>query len=60
MEPSIFKFLKNDSTVFERQPLEKISKLRKLGAYKHHRNWQCMDTVRDKKLIEDLVKKKIF
>ena len=60
MEPNIFNFLKNDSTVFERQPLEKISKLRKLGAYKHHRNWQCMDTVRDKKLIEDLVKKKIF
>ena len=60
MEPDVFKFLKNDGTVFERQPLEKISKLRKLGAYKHHKNWQCMDTVRDKKLIEDLVKKKIF
>ena len=60
MEPTIFKFLKTDSTILERQPLEKISKLKKLGAYKHHKNWQCMDTIRDKQLLEDLVKKKIF
>ena len=60
MSPKIFKFLKNDSTVLERQPLEKISKLKKLGAYKHFKNWQCMDTVRDKQLLEELVKKKIF
>lgn len=60
MSPEIFKFLKNDSTVLERQPLEKISKLKKLGAYKHFKNWQCMDTVRDKQLLEELVKKKIF
>ena len=60
MEPTVFKFLKTDSTILERQPLEKISKLKKLGAYKHHKNWQCMDTIRDKQLLEDLVKKKIF
>ena len=60
MEPAVFKFLKTDSTILERQPLEKISKLKKLGAYKHYNNWQCMDTIRDKKLLEDLVKKKIF
>ena len=60
MSPEIFKFLKNDNTVLERQPLEKISKLKKLGAYKHFKNWQCMDTVRDKQLLEELVKKKIF
>ena len=52
MEPTVFKFLKTDSTILERQPLEKISKLKKLGAYKHHKNWQCMDTIRDKKLLE--------
>ena len=57
MEPTVFKFLKTDSTILERQPLEKISKLKKLGAYKHHKNWQCMDTIRDKQLLEDLVKK---
>ncbi len=60
MEPTVFKFLKTDSTILERQPLERISKLKKLGAYKHYKNWQCMDTIRDKKLLEDLVKKNIF
>ncbi len=60
MEPKIFKYLKDDSTVLERQPLEKISKLKKLGAFKHYKNWQCMDTIRDKKLLENLIKKKIF
>ena len=59
-EPEIFKFLKNDKTILERQPLEDISKLKKLGAYKHLKNWQCMDTIRDKQLLENLVKKKIF
>ena len=60
MEPKIFKFLKNDLTVLERSPLEKISKLKKLGAYKHFKNWQCMDTIRDKTILEELIKKKIF
>lgn len=59
-EPKIFKYLKNDKTILERQPLESISKVKKLGAYKHFKNWQCMDTIRDKQLLEDLVKKKIF
>ena len=60
MEPIIFKYIKNDKTILERYPLEKISKLKKLGAFKHHNNWQCMDTIRDKTLLEQLVKKKFF
>lgn len=60
MEPEIFNYLKNDDTVLERSPLEKICKLRKLGAYKHNGFWQCMDTVRDKKILENLIKKRIF
>ena len=60
MEPIIFKYLKDDKTILERYPLEKISKLKKLGAFKHYDNWQCMDTIRDKILLEELVKKNIF
>ncbi len=60
MEPKIFRFLKNDNTVLERAPLEKISKLKKLGAFKHFKNWQCMDTIRDKTVLEELLKKRIF
>jgi glucose-1-phosphate cytidylyltransferase len=58
MEPEIINFLKDDKTVLEQGPLEKICKLKKLGAFKHHGFWQCMDTVRDKKLLEEAVKKK--
>ncbi len=60
MEPEIFKFLKNDFSVLERSPLEKICQLNKLGAYKHKSYWQCMDTIRDKEKLEELVRKKIF
>tara|TARA_E500000178_G_C17001813_1_gene746068 strand:+ start:230 stop:913 length:684 start_codon:yes stop_codon:yes gene_type:complete len=60
MEPKIFKFLKDDQTILERSPLEKICKLKKLGAYRHYKNWQCMDTIRDKELLEKLVAKKIL
>ena len=41
----------------EREPLERISKKNKLGAYKHNGFWQCMDTLRDKKILEKKVNK---
>ncbi len=60
MEPAIFKFIKNDQTILERYPLEKICNTKKLGAYKHYGLWQCMDTIRDKKILENLVKKNLL
>ena len=60
IEPSIFKFIKNDQTIFERYPLEKICEKNKLGAFKHHGYWQCMDTIRDKQILEILVKKNLL
>ena len=56
MEPKIFDFIKNDQTVLERQPLEKVCKKNKLGAFKHFSFWQCMDTIRDKRLLEEKLK----
>lgn len=58
MEPKIFKFIKDSKTIFEREPLEKLCKINKLGAYKHEGIWQCMDTLRDKESLENLVKEK--
>ena len=60
MEPEIFKFIKNDHTILERYPLEIICKRKKLGAYKHYGHWQCMDTIRDKQILENLVKKNLL
>ena len=55
VDPKIFNFLLNDKTILEREPLEKVCKLNKLGAYKHNDFWQCMDTLRDKKNLEELL-----
>ena len=57
MEPKIFNYLKNDNTILEGMPLENICKKNKLGAYKHNGFWQCMDTKRDKEILEKIVKK---
>tara|TARA_Y200000002_G_C22506861_1_gene589605 strand:- start:162 stop:842 length:681 start_codon:yes stop_codon:yes gene_type:complete len=57
MEPKIFKFLKNDKTFLEREPLEKISKKNELVAFKHYKFWQCVDTKRDKEILEKILKK---
>lgn len=55
MEPAIFDYLEGDSTVLERAPLETLAKENKLQAYKHDGFWQCMDTLRDKNLLEKLL-----
>ena len=60
MEPKIFNFIRDDKTFLEREPLEIISKKNKLGAFKHHGFWQCMDTIRDKEILELAIKKKIY
>ena len=56
-EPSIFKYIKADNTFLEKEPLQKISKNKQLYAYKHYGYWQCMDTLRDKIIIEKSYKK---
>ena len=57
IEPEIFKYIKNDKTYLERKPLEKLAKSGKLTAFKHYGFWQCMDTLRDKVILENKLKK---
>lgn len=47
-------YIKDDSTIWEKEPLEKLSKEKKLAAYVHNGFWQPMDTLRDKKYLEKL------
>ena len=54
----IFGFIKGDKTYLEREPLQKIGKKGELYAYKHDGFWQCMDTVRDKEILEENLKRK--
>jgi glucose-1-phosphate cytidylyltransferase len=54
LEPQIFDYIDGDSTVWERDPLERLAKDRQLMAYRHSSFWQCMDTLREKHLLESL------
>jgi glucose-1-phosphate cytidylyltransferase len=53
-EPGIFDYLSGDDTVLEGSPLENLAKDGQLMAFKHEGFWQCMDTIRDRHLLEDL------
>ena len=58
MEPKIFKYLKNDQTILEGSPLEKLAKSNQLMAYLHGDFWYCMDTPRDKDNLDLIWSKK--
>ena len=53
-EPNIFKYIKDESTVFERGPLEQLAKEGSLISRKHNGYWACMDTLRDKTALSEL------
>ena len=57
IEPKFFDFIDGDHILLEREPLEKVTKLGELMAYKHNSFWHCMDTKRDHDLLEDLWEK---
>ncbi|MDH3601281.1 MAG: glucose-1-phosphate cytidylyltransferase [Candidatus Tectomicrobia bacterium] len=54
IEPGIFDYIEGDATQWEREPLEKLARDGQLMAYRHDGFWQCMDTLRDKRLLESL------
>lgn len=53
-QPEVFDFIEGDSTVFEKIPVETIAKQHQLMSFKHDSFWQCMDTMREKDLLENL------
>jgi len=53
-EPGVFKYLDGDNTGLEGDVLEQLAVDGQLAAYRHDRFWQCMDTLRDKRLLESL------
>ncbi len=52
LNPEIFDYIENDSTIFEREPLERLSDEGRLMSYMHRGFWQCMDTKREKDMLE--------
>ena len=61
MDYKFLKYIRNDNTYLEREPFEKLTKKKQLLGFKHHGFWQCMDTLRDKEILEKKIKeRKIF
>ena len=56
IEPEFIDLIENDQTVLEKEPLEQVAKLGELMAFLHDGFWQCMDTKRDRDLLEELWK----
>ncbi len=54
VEPEVSRYIAGDETFWEREPLSKIADEGKLAAHRHNGFWQCMDTLRDVKLLNDL------
>lgn len=53
-EPGVFDYLEGDHSILEAHALERLAADRQLAAYRHEGFWQCMDTLRDKRLLESL------
>ena len=57
LEPEIMDLIEGDDTVFEKEPLVEAARRGELNAYRHKGFWQCMDTLREKNLLEELWQK---
>ena len=54
LEPRVADYIDGDATVFEREPMERLAAERQLAVFEHHGFWQCMDTLRDVRQLEDM------
>ena len=54
LQPKVLDYISGDDTPLEQGVLEKLADERQLAAYRHPKFWQCIDTVRDRRILEDL------
>jgi glucose-1-phosphate cytidylyltransferase len=54
LEPKVFDFIEGDYTQFEKEPLEQLASEGQLMAYQHEAFWQCMDTLREKHILQEM------
>jgi glucose-1-phosphate cytidylyltransferase len=53
LEPEVIEYIHDDSTVWEREPLERLAQQGRLAAFRHRGFWHAMDTLRDKHVLEE-------
>lgn len=56
LEPEVLDLIEGDGTVLERYPMEELARRGELVAYRHKGFWQCMDTLREKNMLDELVR----
>lgn len=54
LEPGVERYIEGDQVLWEREPMERLARDQQLAAYRHEGFWQCMDTLRDVRLLESL------
>ncbi|HNE04218.1 MAG TPA: sugar phosphate nucleotidyltransferase, partial [Anaerolineales bacterium] len=54
LQPDIIKYIEDDQVIWERKPMERLASDGELMAYNHNEFWQCMDTLRDVQLLNNL------
>ncbi len=54
LEPEVFSYIEGDTTQFEKEPMEGLARDGQLMAYRHTSFWQCMDTLREKYMLQNL------
>lgn len=55
-EPEVFSYIKDDMSIFEQEPLQKLANEGQIASYKHQGFWKCMDTLRDKQILNQMWK----
>lgn len=58
VSPEIFDYIEGDETILEKEPMESFAHKGQMGAYKYNGFWRCMDTLRDKKYLDQLILQK--
>ena len=54
LEPDVIDYVEGDDVAWERAPLERLAREGQLMGYRHHGFWSCMDTLKEKTMLEDL------
>jgi glucose-1-phosphate cytidylyltransferase len=54
LEPQVLDVIDGDDTVWEREPVERLAGWGQLMGYRHHGFWSCMDTLKEKTILEEL------
>ena len=55
LEPEILDLIQGDETILEKEPLEGVAATDNLVAYRHNGFWKCVDTLRDKNQLEEMI-----